>query len=724
MDYCSGCGICTQVCPQGVHIAEINSQARARLKETQGVKLRDRVLARPTLAGRLGTPVAPLANWSLSNRLLRLVVEKTIGIHHRAPVPRFAGRTFQRWARSHAAPASPRRVAFFHGCGTNYYEPRLGEMTVALLEHNGLAVEVPKQDCCGLPLQSNGLFDDARGYVHRLAARLAPYARQGVDIVGTSTSCTLMLKREALEILGMSDDPDLQVVSERVFDICEYLLAMHERGELKTDFKPDPGNGHLPRSVPAAGPWRRQARDGSARAGSGAADGRVARLLLRGRRHVRAQAREVRHRHEGRRGAVRGGRGERFRRDRLRLRDLPLADRVCHRRALGAPGRDAPPGVGLVDGRSPVVGLVIVSHSAALAEGVSELAREMGGGEVAIEAAGGMEDGSIGTDAERVRAAVERVRSPDGVLILMDLGSALMSAEMATEMLDPDGGPIRLSEAPLVEGAVAAAALAGAGAVLDEVAREARGALRMKSEQLEIEEEDAEEAPSADDDGAGHDLRLRVENRLGLHARPAARFVSAVGGLDASVQVSNVTRSRGPADGRSLVGLATLAVGQGDEILVRASGPESEQALEALRALAADNFGDVDEDGDGPAPAAEQEPAAAAARGPVEGPAVARGPVEAPAAGTRLTGVPASPGISIGPARRLPGAGARGGGRPGRHPRRGACAAGRGPRARPATSSRRPTRRSWRARAPRRPTSSAPMCCSLTTPRSPTRPSG
>jgi glycerol-3-phosphate dehydrogenase subunit C len=240
LDYCSGCGICTQVCPQGVHIAEINTQARAELKATQGVKLRDRVLARPTLAGRLGTPVAPIANWSLRNRLLRRAIEKTVGIHHRAPMPRFAGRTFQRWARRHAAPAAQRRVAFFHGCGTNYYEPRLGEMTVALLEHNGLAVEVPKQDCCGLPLQSNGLFDDARGYVHRLAARLAPYAREGVDIVATSTSCSLMLKREALEILGMSDDPDLRVVSERVFDICEYLLAMHERGELQTDFRPMP----------------------------------------------------------------------------------------------------------------------------------------------------------------------------------------------------------------------------------------------------------------------------------------------------------------------------------------------------------------------------------------------------------------------------------------------------------------------------------------------------
>jgi glycerol-3-phosphate dehydrogenase subunit C len=253
LDYCSGCGICTQVCPQGVQIAEINSQARARLKESQWVKLRDRIIGRPTLAGRLGTPAAQIANATLDNRLFRLAVEKTLGIHRKAPVPRFARRTFQRRVRARPArPPSQRRVAFFHGCGTNYYEPRLGVMTVELLEHNGFWVNVPKQDCCGLPLQSNGLFDDARGYVRRLAARLAPYARDGVDIVATSTSCSLMLKREAIEILGMGDDPDLLVVSERVFDICEYLLAMHERGELRTDFKP------LPETVTYHAPCQQQ----------------------------------------------------------------------------------------------------------------------------------------------------------------------------------------------------------------------------------------------------------------------------------------------------------------------------------------------------------------------------------------------------------------------------------------------------------------------------------
>src|SRR3954463_7486058 len=99
LDYCSGCGICTQVCPQGVHIAEINTQARAKLRERTGFKLRDRLIARPDVTGRLGTPAAPIANWSLRSKPLRLIADRVLGIDHRAAVPAFAGRTFQAWAR-------------------------------------------------------------------------------------------------------------------------------------------------------------------------------------------------------------------------------------------------------------------------------------------------------------------------------------------------------------------------------------------------------------------------------------------------------------------------------------------------------------------------------------------------------------------------------------------------------------------------------------------------
>src|SRR3954471_19502660 len=242
-----------------------------------------------------------------------------------------------------------------------------------------------------------------------------------------------------------------------------------------------------------------------------------------------------------------------------------------------------------------MVNLVIVSHSSRLAEGVAELAAEMGGGEVAIEPAGGLDDGAIGTDAERVRAAVERVRSPDGVLVLMDLGSALMSAEIALEMLEDGGGPVSLSPAPLVEGAVAAAARSRAGAALAEVAAEARGALAMKASQLDDDTEQA--PPTAAADGDALSARLRVGNRLGLHVRPAGRIIALVAAHDADVELRNPARGTGPADGRSLTGLALLRAAQGDELEVAASGPAARALLAALEELAEADFGDA-ADGD------------------------------------------------------------------------------------------------------------------------------
>ena len=239
VDYCSGCGICSMVCPQGVKIAEINAQARDKLKRQKGVPLRDRIITRPTWLGRLGTPVAPLANFTLRFRPARILAEKLLGVHRDAPVPRFAGRRFSRWARHHTSPSAPRRAVYFHNCGTEYYEPWEGEKVVAVLEHNGFEVIVPQQDCCGLPLQSSGLFDEGRRVVLRLARRLDEHlADPDTIVVGNATSCTLMLKREAREILSLQDDPALRRVSERTYDICELLLELHDRGELKTDFRP------------------------------------------------------------------------------------------------------------------------------------------------------------------------------------------------------------------------------------------------------------------------------------------------------------------------------------------------------------------------------------------------------------------------------------------------------------------------------------------------------
>lgn len=236
VDYCSGCGVCSRVCPHGVRIAELNSRARAQLKEEQGIPWRDQLIARPGLMGRAGRPVAPLFNWSLTNPWVRRAVESVAGIHRQAPVPRATTRTFSyRMGRRRQA-AGGRQVVYFHGCSTQWFEPQVGEKVVAILEHNGFSVLVPRQGCCGLPLQSNGIFPAARRSSTRLARQLSPKGSEELPVIASSTSCGLMMKREAREILGV-DDPALRSLSTRTYDIFEFLLALHERGELRTDFQ-------------------------------------------------------------------------------------------------------------------------------------------------------------------------------------------------------------------------------------------------------------------------------------------------------------------------------------------------------------------------------------------------------------------------------------------------------------------------------------------------------
>ena len=126
------------------------------------------------------------------------------------------------------------------------------------------------------------------------------------------------------------------------------------------------------------------------------------------------------------------------------------------------------------------VGLVVVSHSAKVAEGVVELAGQMAGG-VRIQPAGGTDDGGIGTDATLIAEAIAAADEGDGVLVLVDLGSAVLSAQVAIEELVEDEvrGRVRIAEAPVVEGAVFAAIQAATGSSLDEVEQTARGAATM-----------------------------------------------------------------------------------------------------------------------------------------------------------------------------------------------------------------------------------------------------
>ena len=295
-----------------------------------------------------------------------------------------------------------------------------------------------------------------------------------------------------------------------------------------------------------------------------------------------------------------------------------------------------------------MVAIVVVSHSAALAASVIDFAKAMGGDKAHLEPAGGVEDG-IGTDFELIGAAVECAREAsgdDGVLVLMDLGSAVQTAQMVLELGELDPAEVRLVAAPLVEGAVAASINAGGGGSLDEVAAEAVGALRSK--QAELGETSSPSASSSQGDELAAtpvdaEMELPVRNRLGLHARPAAKLVEIATRHDATLLLSNATTGRGPATARSLTEIALLGVRGGHTLKVQASGPDADAVLEAVRALADTGFGDGIDDSivsaDAAAPAT---PAPETA--------------EAPAADTLLQGIPASPGFADGPLRRIGGA--------------------------------------------------------------------
>lgn len=245
VDYCSGCRVCNMVCPTGVRIAEINARARANLVE-QGQqsgqkRLRNNLLARPELLGKVSGPVAPLANLALKSPVGGWFSEKLLGISARAPLPSFSRERFSGWLKKRPKPANSKSpIVFFHGCSTEYYEARVGKAAVQVLEANGFEVIAPKQNCCGLPLLSNGEFEAARRYHASNVASLTSYIKAGYIVVGTSTSCTLTLKEEAPELLDYHE-PDSQLLAANTYDIHEFLRLLYEEGALKTaDLKPVP----------------------------------------------------------------------------------------------------------------------------------------------------------------------------------------------------------------------------------------------------------------------------------------------------------------------------------------------------------------------------------------------------------------------------------------------------------------------------------------------------
>ncbi|GAA1168074.1 phosphoenolpyruvate--protein phosphotransferase [Ornithinimicrobium humiphilum] len=248
-----------------------------------------------------------------------------------------------------------------------------------------------------------------------------------------------------------------------------------------------------------------------------------------------------------------------------------------------------------------MISLVVVAHSRPLARAAVALAAQMVAGPDAphVGVAAGLDEETTGTDAAAVAEALRVAHAASGgagVLVLLDLGSAVLSTEMALELVDPEvAEAVRVTSAPLVEGLVSAVVTAAAGGDLDAVEREARRALLPKA--VHLGDERTADPPEQHVGPAGEALtaELPVVGEHGLHARPAARLVARVAELAprTTVRVRNLTSGRGPVDARSVSAVATLDARRGHVLQAEARGPEAETVLEALTDLAARAFGDL-----------------------------------------------------------------------------------------------------------------------------------
>jgi multiphosphoryl transfer protein len=237
-----------------------------------------------------------------------------------------------------------------------------------------------------------------------------------------------------------------------------------------------------------------------------------------------------------------------------------------------------------------VVGIVVVSHSRDLARAAVNLALQMVHGPAPrIEIAAGTSDDRLGTDPTAVAQAVVAADAGDGVVVIMDLGSAVLSAELALEFLPESGSKTRLVPAAFVEGIFAAVISAAGGAELDAVARDAEEALDAKAAQL------GQTGPST---GASVIItrpaivaNATIVNPDGIHARPAALIVEALASLDAQVTIA--TDDSAPVSARSPTALMSLGTRAGDVLRIEADGAGAEAAVDRIVAVIRDGFGEL-----------------------------------------------------------------------------------------------------------------------------------
>ncbi len=250
IELCFGCKLCEVRCPYTprdghefqLDFPRLMARAKAVKAKELGVPLRERLLGNPDLLGRLGSVAPGLANMGSHNRLQRIVMEKTIGIHRDKKLPDFAAETFANWVARVGLPEAPENPAamaiLFPTCFVNFYNTSPGRAAVSVLAKNRCAVACPKQNCCGMPALDSGNVEFAREQARANIASMLPMVREGYKVAVLNPSCSLTMRLEYPTLLS---GDEVKEFSAAIMDIHELLWTLKRDGKFNRDFVSTPG---------------------------------------------------------------------------------------------------------------------------------------------------------------------------------------------------------------------------------------------------------------------------------------------------------------------------------------------------------------------------------------------------------------------------------------------------------------------------------------------------
>jgi len=247
VDLCYQCKLCYVKCPYTpddrhpfqLDFPRLMTRATAIRARERGVSLRSRVLSRPGLVGAIGGATAGMANWGNRHPLVRLGMERVLGIHRDKQLPEFHSQTFEEWRRNRGEPqGDPGQAVLFHTCFVNHNQPQIGKDAIDVFEKNGISLGCPKQVCCGMPALEAGDVDLARKNARANVASLYPHVAEGRKVLAVNPTCSYMMRKEYGELLGT---PEAQAVAGATMDLCEFLWQRKLGGQLNRDFQSSPG---------------------------------------------------------------------------------------------------------------------------------------------------------------------------------------------------------------------------------------------------------------------------------------------------------------------------------------------------------------------------------------------------------------------------------------------------------------------------------------------------